>query len=209
MPAMRYGASMDVFADKTVFIAGAATDLTWRLLPQLERAEARVILLDDDADELMSMARRNPSVIEPLPINRLSARTCAVVGEIWEAEPVDVFLDLVALTSTDSGEQKLAVSRALLKSFEPALMAADGCVISVVPKTTRNDRIEHQVAEAGYLQLAETLANRWAKWRVTYNVLRPVAGASASSMAKAVDIAARAGWDNFTGVHIPISSAAH
>lgn len=201
--------AMEIFADKTVFIAGAATDLAWRLLPQLERAEARVILLDDDAEELMSMARRNPEVIEPLPISRMSAKNCAIVGEIWEDEPIDVFLDLVSLTDAESAEQKLGVSRTLLRSFEPALKAADGCVVSVVPKTSKTDRVEHQVAEAGYLQLASALAAKWAKSRVTYNVLRPAPGASASSMAKAIDIAARAGWDNFTGVHIPISSAAH
>lgn len=199
---------MEIFADKTVFIAGAVTDLAWRLLPVLQRAEARVILMDDDADELILMSRKDPTWIEPLPVEHMDAATCQVVGEIWEDEPIDIFLDFMALTEIVPPSEKLRASQALLTAFEPALMAADGCVVSIIPQSPKDD-LAAQVAEAGQLQLAKSLAEKWQRWRVTYNVLRPEAGASASSMARAVNVAVRAGWDNFTGVHIPIASAAH
>ena len=200
---------MEIFADKTVFIAGAGTELAWRLLQTLERAEARVILMDDDADELIAMARKGPSLIEPLPLENLDATTCTFVGDIWGEEPIDVLLDLVALTDSGSPADRLDTSKAMLTAFEPALMSADGCVVSVIPKSHPKDDVVTQVAEAGHLKLAETLGEKWARWRVTYNVLRPEQGASASSMVKAVNVAVLAGWDNFTGVHIPIASAAH
>lgn len=200
---------MEIFADKTVFIAGAATDLTWRLLPVLEHAEARVILMDVDADELMAMAQKGPSMIEPLPVGHLDAKTCTFVGDIWGEEPIDVFLDLIALSDAGNPLERLKTSKAMLTAFEPALMSADGGVISIIPKSHPKDNVATQVAEAGQMKLAETLGDKWARWRVTYNVLRPEQGASASAMAKAVSVAVQAGWDNFTGVHIPIASAAH
>lgn len=200
---------MDIFADKTVFIAGAACDLTWCLLPVLESANARAILMDMECTELMSMARRNVELLEPLPLRELSAANCKVVGEIWDAEPIDILIDMVSISSPQSGEKQLQISRTMLHAFEPALRAAEGCVISVVPKARRSDPVKLQVAEAGHLQLADLLAKRWADWSVTHNLLRPEKGASAASMAKAVDIAAQAGWHNFTGVHVPISATSY
>lgn len=200
---------MDIFADKTVFIIGAASDLTWRLLPILTRAEARVILMDDDADELLAMARKEPALIEPLTVEKLNAATCRSVGEIWGDEPIDILLDLLALGERGDPAQSSATSKAALTAFEPALMSADGCVVSVIPKSQADDDLATQMAEAAHLKMASALSKKWARWRVTHNVLRPERGAPSSSMVKAVQVAVQAGWDNFTGVHIPIASAAH
>ena len=198
---------MDIFADKTVFIAGAATDLVWRLLPQLESARARVILLDEDEDELMSMARRAPTLIEPLPVEKLEADTVKVVGEIWGEAPIDILIDALALSESCEGADVPFTANALMTGFEPALSTADGCAISIIPKPFQSLDARAQMVEAACLQMAGTFADKWAPQRVTYNVLRPMPGASAIALAKAVNIAARAGWDNFTGVHIPVRAA--
>ena len=200
---------MDIFADKTVFIAGAATDLGWRLLPLLAKAKARVILMDEDGEELTAMAQTNTQIFEPLHIDRLNAQTCSVVGRIWGDEPIDVLLDFTALSDFCEATDRPQTVHALLKAFEPALMSADGGVVSVIPQTGAEGSAEDMVAEAGLLKLAESFGQNWHRWRVTYNVLRPEVGASAIAMTTAVNVAVQAGWDNFTGVHIPIASAAH
>ncbi|MFY0595898.1 MAG: hypothetical protein JXQ85_05675 [Cognatishimia sp.] len=200
---------MSVFEDKTIFVAGAASDVVWRLLPAFESAKARVVLMDEDADELMSMARKSPARFDPLPVTRLNAKTCAAIGGVWQDEPIDIFLDFLALTDVGQNERMLAASRACVRAFEPALMAADGCVVSAIPAPAREDDLAAKIIEAGHLQLARSMSDRWARWQVCYNVLRPAAGASASAIAQAVDIAVQAGWRNFTGVHVPIRSAAH
>ncbi|CUJ33240.1 hypothetical protein TA5114_02938 [Cognatishimia activa] len=198
---------MDIFADKTVLIAGAATDLVWRLLPQLESARARVILLDEDEDELMSMARRAPTLLEPLPVEKMEAETVKVVGKIWGDEPIDVLIDALALSECCEGADVPFTSKALMSAFEPALSTADGCVVSIVPKPFHSMDATAKMVEAACLQMAATLAEKWGPQRVTFNVVRPAPGASANALAKAVDIAARAGWNNFTGVHIPVRAA--
>ena len=206
---IRYGAGMEIFADKTVFVIGAATDLMWRLLPLMEAGPARVVLLDCEDDEIMSMARRAPSIVEPICLESLSPLPIKLVGDIWATEPIDILLDLTALSEEVFTDQRAEISRSVLAAFEPALMAADGCVVSVIPQAGESADIDSQMSEAASLRLAEVTSKKWARWRVTLNVLRPEAGASASDMAKAIEIAIRAGWDNFTGVHIPIQSDVH
>lgn len=200
---------MQGFEGKIIFVAGATTDLGWRLLPAFERADARVILLDQDADDLLEMARRNPGKFEPLPVVQKTAQQFKDIGRIWGSEPLHLLIDLLPMTLRENDDCMIGPSLALIEGLGHGLHAAKGSVISVIPTAAPDDPVSYQVAEAGLCRMAQVLGDQWEPNGVQYNVLRPVAGASAQDMAKAITFLAEAAVAQLSGVHVPIRPALH
>ncbi|MDC0737349.1 hypothetical protein N6L24_03595 [Cognatishimia sp. SS12] len=200
---------MHRLAGKIVIVAGAATDLGWRLLPLFQSAGVRAILIDSDAEELIAMARRNPRQFEPLPVSRIAAQPFQQIGAIWGDEPLDLLIDLLPLGPHDRQGRLVSADLALLQGLASGLAAAKGRVISVIPKACAEDPVAYQIDEAGLCRITEVMGHLWAPKDVRINVLRPVPGASASDMAEAIAFLAETGTLPVGGLQIPIQSAAH
>lgn len=200
---------MQGFDEKIIFVAGATTDLGWRLLPAFKRANARVILLDHDADDLLEMAARCPGRFEPLPVTQKSSQQFTDIGRIWGAEPLHLLIDLLPIGLREGSDCMIGPSLALIEGLGQGLRAAKGSVISVIPTAAPEDPVAYQVAEAGLCRMAQVLGDQWEPHGVQFNVLRPVAGASAQDMANAISFLAEAAVAQLTGVHVPIRPALH
>lgn len=198
---------MHGFDGKIVFVAGAACDLGWQLLPILKDAGARVILMDEDTDALCDMASIAPHQFEPLPVPDPSVKSYGQIGQIWGDQPLDYLIDLMPLQKKSDRPQWAETNLALVCGLKPGLDQTNGAVLSVIPQSTPDDPLTYQMSEAGLCRMAKVLGERWRKDGVFYNVLRPEKDSSVQDILNAICYVSCAADVQLSGLSVPLTPA--
>lgn len=203
---------MQVFDGKVIFVAGATCALGRQLLPMLQQANARVVLMDKDPDTLCDMASVAPHRIEPLPVPDPSVKTYGQIGQIWENQPLDFLIDLLPWQKSceaqaESNLQWAETNLALICGLKPGLQKAGGTVVSVIPHAAPGDPLPYQMSEAGLCRMAKVLAQRWRQDGIFYNVMRPQKDSEIPALLETLHYVCSASDLHLSGLNVGLTAA--
>jgi NAD(P)-dependent dehydrogenase (short-subunit alcohol dehydrogenase family) len=194
---------------KTILVAGAASEIGRQLLPVLRKSFARTILLDQNHEKLISMARTCPDRIEPLIMSTCDVDQIAELGVIWEDEPLDFLINLKATRRHDRQGTLVAASTALCRGLAPGLQSAGGAIINVIPRGAATDSFEYQVAEAGLKRMSELLGQSLGQIGVRVNCICPEPNARPLDVARTIEVLMHDSAAHISRASIPIHAPAH
>lgn len=160
------------FTDKTILLAGAGCAVGRLLAFAYASRGARVIAMDRDEALALEIATGNPARIEALKLDLMRDANCRLLGDIWQAEPVDVLIHLQPLREPHRMGAAIQAIPALTRQLQPALEAGSGRVLVLYCEAASEARAEGRTFATAFAHLVEHLNAEISQSGLTVNAIR-------------------------------------
>ncbi len=168
------------FAGRSVLLIGAGCALGRVLARLYANAGARVVVIDNDEDQLLTIAKQNRDQISTLRLNCLDATQLTNFINIWSDEPLDALVHLQPLRHLGAQGRGIASIVRLTEGLAPALARGQGRVLILYRGTTSTTSLQKRALSPAWDRLSNLLSGQFSGDGLRVNALRLNAGAGES-----------------------------